>query len=78
MLAAEINDNLLVGVLLAFIPLGAAFLAWVVRELARITENNGRTAEKLAHMGERLERLEDAVWRTAWTNASTITPKEKP
>lgn len=77
MLGTEINDNLLVGVLLAFIPLGAAFLAWVVRELARITENNGRTAEKLAHMGERLERLEDAVWRTAWTG-NTITTKEQP
>jgi hypothetical protein len=66
MVGVEIPVGILTAVLISFIPIGSAFLAWVVKELANVSNTNARTAERLEHLEQRMERLESAVWRPAW------------
>jgi hypothetical protein len=74
MLAAEISSNIISGVAVALIPIGAMFLAWTVKELRAVTEINATTTQRLAGLEQRVTRIEGAVWRPAWDpNAAPIT-----
>ena len=66
MIGAELTDNTVTMVALTLLPLGAGFLAWVVRELSKVSTTNARVAERLEQLERRMERLEDATWRPAW------------
>jgi hypothetical protein len=66
MLAAEISSNVISGIAIALIPLGAMFLAWTVKELRAVTEINATTTQRLAGLEQRVTRIEGAVWRPAW------------
>jgi hypothetical protein len=66
MVAAEISGNVISGIAIALIPLGAMFLAWTVKELRAVTEINATTTQRLAGLEQRVTRIEGAVWRPAW------------
>jgi len=71
MLAAEISANVISGIAVALIPLGAMFLAWTVKELRAVTEINATTTQRLAALEQRVDRIEGAVWRPAWGYGAT-------
>jgi hypothetical protein len=71
MTAVEVPAGVLTALVVSVLPLGAGFLAWVVRELYRTTDINARTAARLEHLEGRVERIEAAVWAPAWSGPPT-------
>lgn len=61
-----IASGALTALLVSLVPIGATFLGWVVLEMRAIAEINARTAQRLGHLEDRLDRIEGIVWRPAW------------
>jgi len=57
-LGVEIPDGIVVAAVAAGFPLIAGLLAWIVKELSKITVQNARLDERMDAHDERLHRLE--------------------
>lgn len=66
MLGIEVSSGVLTAVIVSLVPIGAAFLGWIVLEMRTVAEINARTTQRLGHLEERLDRIEGIVWRPAW------------
>lgn len=75
MVAADIPAGILASIGITLIPIGAGFLAWVVKELRAVTEINATTTQRLAGLERRVGRIEDVVWKPAW---GPYRPKTEP
>jgi hypothetical protein len=58
-LAAEIPDGLIYAVIPVSFTLIVGLMAWIVRELSRISVQNARSEETLKDHERRIGRLED-------------------
>lgn len=58
MIGAEIPDPFLVAMLAVSTPLVVGLIAWIVREMGRISVQNGRTEERMDDHERRITRLE--------------------
>lgn len=63
-LAAEIPDGLLYGLLPVSFAMVVGLMAWIVRELSRVSEHSAVLSERLERAGERLEHAETRLERT--------------
>ena len=61
MLASEIPDAYLTALLVFLLGLATGFAGWVAREMYRISELNGRTAERLDDLDKRGEDFDRRI-----------------
>jgi hypothetical protein len=69
MLGAEIPDGLLYGIIPVFLLLFVTLIAWIVRELGRISVSNARTEERFEDNERRLANLERSRGARTWSDA---------
>ena len=81
MIAAEIPDALLVGLVLVSVPIVVGFFSWMVLQIQAIRSNTDVTKEILANHERRLtevEKVQDSLMVPAWrvTTQTTTVAKD--
>lgn len=59
--ASQVPDGMLVAVFSIAASLIVGFAGWIAREMYRISELNGRTAERLDDLDRRIESMESLI-----------------
>jgi hypothetical protein len=69
MIGAEIPDGLLYGAAPVLLMLFITLMAWIVRELGRISVQNARTEERYEDHERRISNLERSRTARTWSDA---------